>query len=625
MTTQVAALVENIELLTQEIQELYLSSIPMLIGYSGGKDSTATLQLIWNAIAELPVEERTTPINVITTDTKVENPIVAAWVKNSLEQMREAAKELQMPFIPNLLTPKVQDSFWVNLIGKGYAAPRNNFRWCTERLKIKPSNQFVKDKLADGEIVLALGTRKKESQTRARAMRRQARGRVKDRLSPNQSLPGSLIYSPIEDWSTEEVWIYLNQWENPWGHSNKDLFVMYRGATADNECPLVVDTSTPSCGDSRFGCWVCTMVSKDKSMEAMIQNDEEKEWMQPLLEIRDELDIEDDRDRRDFRRMSGNVQYFTRKDGTLANIPGPYLKEWREHWLRRVLEAQTQVRRTAPSHLRDITLISAEELAEIRRIWVDEKHEFDDALPRIVEEATGLPYGSDLMPAQQLCREDWLSLEKLCKSPMELEFISTLLGTKQTQADLNALEQCFKRSSRTKEEVLGLQPVPAKPTSWAAAKFEISNRQVKLKFSSVATELAKQLVDDLQILQQRWQEELDVEVDDGSGAIAQLEREIQKLESQAGQLERRNTVIVVKLEELRFYKSVGSSADGLPECEKAHKNTLDAIAKAERDKQRRERALQVRQEKRSKLQTERDNKQHYLKVLPRVLTLLEQI
>ena len=58
--------------------------------------------------------------------------------------------------------------------------------------------------------------------------------------------------------------------ENPWGHSNQDLFHLYRGATPDAECPLVVDKSTPSCGDSRFGCYVCTLVDKDRSMNAMM-------------------------------------------------------------------------------------------------------------------------------------------------------------------------------------------------------------------------------------------------------------------------------------------------------------------------------------------------------------------
>ena len=84
---------------------------------------------------------------------------------------------------------------------------------------------------------------------------------------------------------------------------------MYRGATVDNECPLMVEKDLPSCGKSRFGCWVCTMVEKDKSMEAMIANDDEKAWMAPLLEFRNEFgDEESDRDRRSFRKMGGFLQ-----------------------------------------------------------------------------------------------------------------------------------------------------------------------------------------------------------------------------------------------------------------------------------------------------------------------------
>src|SRR5204862_3382226 len=132
---------------------------------------------------------------------------------------------------------------------------------------------------------LVLGTRKAESAARSRSMTRHEAGRVRDRLSPNASLPGSLVYTPIEDWSNDDVWMFLMQVPNAWGYSNKDLLGMYAGASADGECPLVVDSSTPSCGDSRFGCWVCTLVDKDKSMTAMIQNDAEKEWMLPLLAL----------------------------------------------------------------------------------------------------------------------------------------------------------------------------------------------------------------------------------------------------------------------------------------------------------------------------------------------------
>jgi DNA sulfur modification protein DndC len=478
----VSELVEEIEKISKEIKELYcLDDIPWVLGYSGGKDSTTVVQLIWYAIAELPPEKRTKKVYVITTDTLVENPIVSTWVRQSLKQMKSAAIEQQLPIEPYMLYPDVKDTFWVNLMGKGYPAPRHGFRWCTERLKILPSNRFVRDMVRiNGEVILILGTRKAESIKRAVSMEKHEIGRMSDRLNNNSSsiksllyqspsLPNSLIYSPIEDWRTDEVWIYLNQWANPWDNSNKDLFTMYRGATADNECPLVVDTSTPSCGSSRFGCWVCTMVSQDKSMEAMIQNDEEKEWMQPLLDIRNELDIKNDRDKRDFRRIYGRVELFERNMGddttSVEPIPGPYTKFWREHWLRRVLEAQTHIRKTAPLEMRDITLITPEELSEIRRIWLEEKHEFDDSLPRIYEEVTGEPF-EDSRPAAErklLGSDEWTVIEEICsEDKMHLELMAKLLDTerqyytKPRRTGIYAdLDKCFETSSRSKEEAIG--------------------------------------------------------------------------------------------------------------------------------------------------------------------------
>ncbi|MFO5494217.1 MAG: DNA phosphorothioation system sulfurtransferase DndC, partial [Cuspidothrix sp.] len=241
----------------------------------------------------------------------------------------------------------------------------------------------------------------------------------------------------------------------------------YRGATADNECPLVVDTSTPSCGDSRFGCWVCTLVNKDKSMEAMIQNDEEKEWMQPLLDMRNELDIRDDRNKRDFRRIWGEVQLFERNvDGEISVEPihGPYTKYWREYWLRKLLTAEKQIRETAPENMRDITLISIEELSAIRRIWLEEKHEFDDSLPRIYQEVTGEAF-KDPRPGSDyslLGSDEWEVLEEICDGDaMQLELMAKLLDTerqfkKKTRrvGIFESLEKCFDTSSRSQEEAI---------------------------------------------------------------------------------------------------------------------------------------------------------------------------
>ncbi|QOV23072.1 DNA phosphorothioation system sulfurtransferase DndC [Anabaenopsis elenkinii] len=465
----VANLVADIQALTTEIQELYcLDDVPWVVGYSGGKDSTATLQLVWNAIAGLPPEKIHKKIYVITTDTLVENPIVAAWVRNSLKQMKTEAQRQKLPFEPHLLQPEPKQTFWVGLIGKGYPAPRGKFRWCTERLKINPSNRFIRDVIrTKGEAIVVLGTRKAESRARANRMKKWEAKRVRDHLSPNMNLPNSLVYSPIEDWQNDEVWIYLMQWENPWNYSNKDLFAIYRGASADNECPLVVDTTTPSCGSSRFGCWVCTLVSQDKSLTAMIQNDEEKEWMQPLLDFRKELDIEENRDRRDFRRRSGDVQLYERNlegEVSVEPIPGPYIKEAREDWLRKLLTVQKQLRVRAPENMRDITLITPEELSEIRRIWLEERHEFDDSLPRIYQEVTGELF-QDPRPGagySLLGSDEWMVLEEICGDDgMHLELMAKLLDTERQYRKkgrrvgiYDTLEKCFATSSRSPEEAI---------------------------------------------------------------------------------------------------------------------------------------------------------------------------
>lgn len=398
--------------LLDEIRELYRADgFPWVIGYSGGKDSTATLQLVWRAIADLAPEERDKPIHVISTDTLVENPIVAAWVERSLGAMRAAAERAGLPLTTHRLTPAVADTFWVNLIGKGYPAPRPKFRWCTERMKIKPSNAFINHVVRkSGETILVLGTRKAESQARARSMSKLEELRVRDKLSPNANLPNSLVYTPIESWSNDDVWMFLMQVDNPWGYDNKQLLTMYQGASPDGECPLVVDSSTPSCGDSRFGCWVCTMVEEDKSMAAMIQNDAEKEWMLPLLELRNELDVRCDRDQRDFRRKTGMLQIH---NGRLVH--GPYKQVAREKWLRRLLEVQRHVRDHGPPDVRDIQLITLPELSEIRRIWVIDKHELEDSLPRIYEEALGQPYPGPLIEESAVFGdEDMALLREAC-------------------------------------------------------------------------------------------------------------------------------------------------------------------------------------------------------------------
>lgn len=435
------------------IQNLYLADdIPWMIGYSGGKDSTAAVQLVWLAIEKLPEEARNKPIIVMNTDTLVESPVVSKWVEKSLESMRIEAEKKNLPFIPKRLTPKDDDTFWVNLIGRGYPFPRMKFRWCTARLKIDPVNTFIKEKIAEhGEIILVLGTRKQESSRRNRTMTNLEKKRVRELLSPNPTLANELVFSPMESWADDDVWAFLMQYKNPWGYSNMDLLTMYRGATADNECPLQLDKSTPTCGKSRFGCWVCTMVEKDKSMEAMIANDQEKEWMSSLLEFRNEFGNEDgDRERRSFRRMKGNLQ------GNYGKLfHGPYKKKVREYWLERLLSIQKDINNNGPEEFSSLELITVPELRAIRRIWVNEKHEFDDSLPDIYERIIGKPFDDpEWIHNENFGMEEWKILKQVCEEmypdeELVFEMMHTLIDLENRASNVNQRKEILEDINAT--------------------------------------------------------------------------------------------------------------------------------------------------------------------------------
>lgn len=374
----------TIEDIHQEIRDLYLQfPQPWVIGYSGGKDSTTVLQLVWIALAGLPPEERKKPVFVIASDTKVETPVIVDYIDTTLRLVNEQAKSNGMPFQAQKVMPTLNDSFWVNLIGRGYPAPTTRFRWCTDRMKITPANRFIEEKVAQfGDVIMVLGVRKSESSTRMQLMNSyQVNGHL---LRRHSTLHGAYVYAPIAEFSTDDVWSYLLQVPSPWGSNNRDLAAIYRNASS-GECPLVIDTTTPSCGSSRFGCWVCTVAQKDSSMEALVDNGEE--WLEPLLEFREWLTQTVDPARkiefRDFVGRDGRVIF--KKDGTLA--ARTYKLEANRDMLERVLKAQQSVRRYGPDP--NATLISEEELCEIRRIWRTERQDWDDSVPQIYRKVTG--------------------------------------------------------------------------------------------------------------------------------------------------------------------------------------------------------------------------------------------
>jgi DNA sulfur modification protein DndC len=283
---------------------------PWVVGYSGGKDSTVVVQLVFEALNEMPKEELHKKVYVISSDTLVETPLIINSINQTLRRIQDEALNRDLPIETHKVKPDFKQSFWVNIIGKGYPTPNQQFRWCTDRLKIDPANQFIMDKVSSfGEVIMVLGVREDESATRGNVIRSHTvEGKTFMRHS---TLANAFVYAPIRSFTLDDVWNYLLNHPSPWGDDNHELHRLYQDSSS-GECPLVVDKtikeSAGSCGNSRFGCWVCTVVNEDKALSGFIQSGHD--WMKPLLDFRNWLsEIRDDRTRRMKYRMNGQIYY----------------------------------------------------------------------------------------------------------------------------------------------------------------------------------------------------------------------------------------------------------------------------------------------------------------------------
>ncbi len=349
---------ERIGRILEDLKDEYRQphAAPWIIGFSGGKDSTLLAQLVFEMLMALPPRARTRPVHVVANDTLVESPIIARHLDTVLDRIAAAVEPLRLPVTVARTVPELDQTFWVNLIGRGYPSPSRMFRWCTDRMKIAPTAKYVREQVDQaGQVIMLLGVRAAESAQRAVSVFRYRN--AGQRLNPHNSLQGCLIYKPIVDLSTEEVWQVLLQSSPPWGGSHRELVTIYRNAVA-GECPLVTDKEeAPSCGtkSSRFGCWTCTVVEKDRSAEAFV--DAGHGNLEPLLEMRDWLKaLREDNSKRSERRRNGSLNFVG--EGRL--IPGPFTLQARREILDRLLSTQEEV---------GLELISVDEIEAIKRHW----------------------------------------------------------------------------------------------------------------------------------------------------------------------------------------------------------------------------------------------------------------
>lgn len=453
----------------EQIKQVYLNDLrPWVVGYSGGKDSTVVAQLIFESLVELEPEQLKKKIYIISSDTLIETPLIISSINTTLMRIQERALELGLPIETHKVKPEINKSFWSGIIGKGYPSPRQKFRWCTDRLKIEPANRFILDKVSTfGEVVMVLGVRESESQTRANVIKSHTvEGKI---LMRHSTLQNAFVYAPIRGFDLDDVWGYLLQYPSPWGNDNHQLLDLYQNS--NSECPLVVDKdikeSAGSCGNSRFGCWACTVVKQDKALIGFIENGED--WLTPLLEFRDWLtQIRDNREYRQKYRMNGQVyltsvntdnlnmdeytiisesslgKYLADNQIDLANAEnlklliedkdkegnikykqlglGPFTLKAREMILRKLLETQKNIKNPYDPHYE---LISIEELKEIRKFWM-KNGDWEDRIPKIYKEIFGMdldweyndrPLFQDdqITDLEILCEEQGLSIQLIKK------------------------------------------------------------------------------------------------------------------------------------------------------------------------------------------------------------------
>ncbi|WDE13493.1 DNA phosphorothioation system sulfurtransferase DndC [Thalassomonas haliotis] len=460
-----------------DTQRVYLAdNRPWVIGYSGGKDSSAVMALVYLALLGLKPEQRHKKVFVVASDTLVETPIVVNHVNNSLKAIGDGAARDGLPITSHKVTPKTDQTFWSNLLGKGYPAPTRQFRWCTERMKIDPVSTFITEKVSQyDEVVVVLGSRSQESASRAQVI---AKHKIDGSdLARHTTLANAFIYTPIDTWHVDDVWKILRlchlkseetpygiknkwfdkydlEWENPWGSKNLILWNLYKDSSGQGECPMVIDETTPSCGNSRFGCWTCTVVTKDRAMESLVKNGEE--WMTPLMKFRNILS------RSTSPKLKKKYRNHIRRDGRLAfktltedgekillddYTTGPYLLKYRRLALRILLNMQKQLSKKQ----KDLELITVPELHAVRHEWLNDPNEpdWDDTLPTIFHDVFGYDLDWSVDDTTQFSHQEAELIENIApKHDVSPQMIKKLIDLETSMSGLTRRTGIFNKIGR---------------------------------------------------------------------------------------------------------------------------------------------------------------------------------
>lgn len=325
---------------------------------------------------------------------------------DQVEKFNSYAKKHALPMKAEIVARPVENSYFVLTLGRGYFLPMRNGqgRWCTGRLKIDPSNAKFTEIKPSFKVV---GTRTGESISRAESIEKH---RIDYKIAEDAASSESLLFMPIVDWTVDDVWTYLGEDNLGWS-STLEVRNLYKEATG--ECGLSNPKGVESraqameaCG-ARFGCWLCPVITSDRSTEEMAII---HEWMKPLTEwrelqmkvygdfkpIRPKGQSRKDRSKvlRKWEEINNQVRLitkagFNRAGKRMKDGQGTLTVEARQYLFNRLIETQETVNRLRELEgLSSLELISKEEIEIIKNTWEEDIKNY----PHLVTNAVGISF-----------------------------------------------------------------------------------------------------------------------------------------------------------------------------------------------------------------------------------------
>lgn len=345
--------------IVEEMKELYLKDEkPWICSWSAGKDSSSVLELVFQMLLSLPKEKRHKTVHVLMSNTLVETEMMSRFMFKSMEYVNRAAKEFELPIKGKIVSPDLKDRFYYNTLGRGLLviSPKARGRWCSHRLKIKPTMARIRSiidsspqvgdielsYLQDGQIsmfeedttrvVQLLGTRLDESAARAASIRFHE---IRDTKFSRHSVFTNevLCYAPLKYFTNDEIWLTLPD-RFAWGIEASEMEVQY-GKGFFLECGLQDGgEEKQACGmGSRSGCVVCPAMglNRDKMLEGLISEGHTQlipmyEWKRQLIEMRNDVRYREF-ERRQWRKQHQKRLASAEEERSQIRLVGDYFSQ----------------------------------------------------------------------------------------------------------------------------------------------------------------------------------------------------------------------------------------------------------------------------------------------------------